>query len=560
MTVRIGTRGSDLALWQARHVAACLGPESDPQIVVIETRGDAIDDKPLTQVEGKAFFTAEIEAALLAGEIDLAVHSHKDLETEIREELAVVAVPVRAAVEERLLIAPHAHDPHAPLLPIAIGASVGTSAPRRRAQLETLRPDLEVHDLRGNVPTRVRRCVEGRYDAVMLAAAGLDRLELDVSPLVAVTLPVDLFVPAPAQGALALQVRADDPLLIELLQRRMHHPETAAAVAAERSLLARAGGGCHLPLGALVQRLADEQLLELEGEAWRCTLFLGDDHPELGDAPRWAVGSGHDADGAARAAWELATRGKPTHCGPFAGLKVVLVGSAEGGSLLGGTLSSLGARVAHERVLDFRGVRAPDLPAKLARLKPGDVLAVTSQEAARRLAGQRVPSGVTIAAVGPGTARALAASGLRATLVGKGGARALADRIEVREGGSVVFPSALDARPDLPDRLRERGISVDRVVVYRTVESTHAETVQEAEVVVYMSPSSVATAVAQGREKRRGKVVRIGLGRSTCDALQDEDLSHERPHGSGPDAVVALLGQLFDPARRRGTRPQSSGA
>ena len=272
MKVRIGTRGSDLALWQANHVAGRLrAAGAETEIIVLKTRGDLIDDVPLSKVEGKAFFTAEIERALLDETVDLAVHSHKDLATEGPEELAIVAIPERAATAERLLIAPAAHDPSAPFLPLVQGARVGTSAPRRAEQLKTLRPDIEVLDLRGNVPTRARRVSEGRYDAVVLAAAGLDRLELDTGDAVVVTLPEETFVPAPAQGALAIQARARDTELAALCREVLHEETTARAVEAERRTLTRAGGGCSLPLGAATEALPDGR--------WLARIFLGAGHP-----------------------------------------------------------------------------------------------------------------------------------------------------------------------------------------------------------------------------------------------------------------------------------------
>ena len=567
MKVRIGTRGSDLALWQAHHVADRLAPDVEVDIIVIKTRGDAIDTQPLSKVEGKAFFTAEIERALLAGEVDLAVHSHKDLETECDPGLKVVAVPERGPVEERLLVRAEAHDPHAPLLPVVLGAKLGTSAPRRQSQLLALRPDITMAELRGNVPTRVRRLAEGRYDGVLIAAAGLHRLGLDTTGLVSVLLPPELLVPAPAQGALALQIRAGDDELERVLVERLHDPATAEQVAAERWLLRQSGGGCHVPLGALVQRLDDETAAdatsvepgEVGSGAHRARLFLGADHPREGDLARWIVARGATPQQAAETAWALVDIGEPTGAGPLAGLHVVLVGSADGGSATTERLLSLGASVRQETVLAFRGVKAPGLPAQLARLKPGDMLAVTSQEAARRLSGQRVPPGVKVAAVGPGTARALSASGLRPDVVGKGGSRALARLIDVPDGGTVLFPCAKDARPELPDGLRERGVSVERVVLYQTVASPRSQVVDGADVVLYMSPSAVSIAVSQGHEARRGKVVRIGLGGSTCDALQDEDLNHERPAGSGPESAIALICQLFDPTRRQGAQASSSG-
>jgi hydroxymethylbilane synthase len=202
MKLRIGTRGSELALWQAHYIAGELARAGvETELVVLKTRGDLIDEVPLTQVEGKAFFTAEIERAVLAREVDLAVHSHKDLPGEATPGLIVAAVPPRGPQQERLLIAPSAHDAEAAFLPLKLGSRVGTSAPRRAEQLKTLRPDLSVADLRGNVPTRVRRLREGRYDAIVLAAAGLERLALPLDGLVAIDLPLEWFVPWPCKCA-----------------------------------------------------------------------------------------------------------------------------------------------------------------------------------------------------------------------------------------------------------------------------------------------------------------------------------------------------------------------
>lgn len=253
--LRIGTRGSDLALWQARHVRdllAELGAASE--LVIIETRGDRIDDVPFSKLEGKGFFTKELEDAQLDGRVDLAVHSMKDLASAQPGGLAVCALIGREDPRELLLVrkecvdASRASDP----LPLAEGACVGTSAARRQAQLRGLRPDLEIADLRGNVPTRVRKLREGRYDAILLAKAGVTRLELDLSDLHVVALDVEGFVPAPAQGMLALQCRDEEPLRSFLA--RLETVEAAEPVKAERRLLERLDGGCQLPFGVNVRR------------------------------------------------------------------------------------------------------------------------------------------------------------------------------------------------------------------------------------------------------------------------------------------------------------------
>jgi hydroxymethylbilane synthase len=482
-TIRLGTRGSDLALWQARHVAERLAPEADVELVVLRTRGDRIDDVPLTSVEGKAFFTAEIEQALLERRVDLAVHSHKDLPTESPPGLVVAAVPARGPHAERLLVRPAAYVERAPLLPLAHGARVGTSSPRRVAQLETLRPDLVIVPLRGNVPTRVRRLREGGYDAILLAAAGLDRLGLAVGDLRVVTLPAALVVPAPAQGALALQVRADDEGLAALLRRRLHDPATADAIAAERLLLTRAGGGCNLPLGALVQQRAPS------GPAgFHAAAFLGAGHPQAGHAARWVSATGASAIAAVEAVHAVlsapavvagadgtagASGASGTGAGPLGGRRVLLVGGGDtdGGSRLADRLAQLGATIGHAVVLARVDCEAPGLASRVGALRAGDALAVTSRHAAARLAGLALPPDVLLAAVGPSTARALLDAGLRAELVGAGGARELGETLgsRLQRGARVLFPCAEGARPDLGLALAPRGVTVEPLVVYRTV-------------------------------------------------------------------------------------------
>ncbi len=245
--VRIATRGSDLALWQARYAAGRLhdlGVASE--LVLIETSGDR-SHAPIPSL-GVGVFTKAVQAALLRGEADVAVHSYKDLPSLPADGVALAAVPPRGPAHEVLLLRPERHDPAAGPLPLASGATVGTSAVRRLALLAALRPDLRGRPLRGNVPTRVGRLRAGAYDAVLLAAAGLERLELDLAGLVRVDLDPEVFVPAPAQGALALEVRRGDPLAERLSD--LHDVPGYPTVAAERGLMTQLQAGCQLALGA----------------------------------------------------------------------------------------------------------------------------------------------------------------------------------------------------------------------------------------------------------------------------------------------------------------------
>ena len=247
MKIRIGTRGSELAMWQARFVAGLLGTNRS-EIIVIKTQGDAIQNVSFDKMEGKGFFTREIEQALLDKKIDLAVHSLKDLPTENPPGLVIAAVPERGDPCDRLLVSTRAWDGEMDL-GVKPSAVVGTSSMRRMAQLKLMRPDVAVEPLRGNVNTRVRKLREGGYDAIVMAAAAIERIELAVDDFRSVALGVDAFLPAPAQGALGLQARSDDDETHRAIAP-LNHPETERTVAAERAFLRHFGGGCHIPLGA----------------------------------------------------------------------------------------------------------------------------------------------------------------------------------------------------------------------------------------------------------------------------------------------------------------------
>jgi hydroxymethylbilane synthase len=251
--LRLGTRGSRLAIAQAHEAASALakGYGSDQiEVVEIRTQGDAISERrPAGHlVVGDGQFTGELEAALLDGRIDIAVHSLKDLPTVSSPALRLGAILERADPRDCLL----SRHPGG-LAGLPFGARIGTSSVRRASQLAAARVDLVARPIRGNVDTRIRRLEEGEYDAILLAAAGLDRLGIPVGE--DDRLPLDLMLPAPGQGALAIQVRANDVALVAALD----HGPTRVAVEAERALLRAVGGGCLAPLGALAE-IAEGQI------------------------------------------------------------------------------------------------------------------------------------------------------------------------------------------------------------------------------------------------------------------------------------------------------------
>jgi hydroxymethylbilane synthase len=258
----IGTRGSDLALWQAHHVAGILAEKGvETKIKIIKTSGDVIQHLSFDKMEGKGFFTKEIEEALLNKSIDLAVHSCKDLETEGPDGLCIAAMTTREDPADLLLIAKAAYAPDNELF-VKASAVVGTSSMRRKAQLRHFRSDIEMLDLRGNVPTRIQKLREGKYDAIVIAMAGVKRLGADLSDFVAIALPPQIFVPAPAQGVLAIQCRISDTETYKAL-RTLHHEPTAICAEVEREILRQLEGGCQLPFGAYCRVEGDFFLLDI---------------------------------------------------------------------------------------------------------------------------------------------------------------------------------------------------------------------------------------------------------------------------------------------------------
>lgn len=267
----IGTRGSALALWQAEHVAVRLqeiAPDVDVHVKRINTQGDLVRDKALWQVEGRGFFVKELENALLNGEADLAVHSLKDVPTVLHNGLVLGAVLERGDPRDALV----ARDGRGTLVDLPEGARVGTSSLRRRAQLLAARPDLRVADMRGNVDTRLRNLRQGQYDAVVLAVAGMVRLGLEAH--ITQILPIDVMLPAPAQGALAIECRADDGPVLDLLLS-FHHRSTWSAVTAERAFLQGLSSGCSAPVGALATDLEQSQTATLKLHGLVATLDGG---------------------------------------------------------------------------------------------------------------------------------------------------------------------------------------------------------------------------------------------------------------------------------------------
>jgi len=244
--LRIGSRGSQLALWQANHISALLGARGhEVKLEIIKTTGDKITDVALAKVGTKGMFTKEIEEALAEGRIDLAVHSLKDLPTEVSQGFEIAAITQREDPRDVFCSRKYKSIEDLPR-----AARVGTSSLRRQAQLKAVRPDLDIYPLRGNVDTRLRKLEAGEYDAIILAAAGLNRL--GKTELVRQVIPAEVLCPAAGQGALGIEIRAGDSVTQQHLSF-LDDTAARATTTCERALLSQLGGGCQVPIGAFAE-------------------------------------------------------------------------------------------------------------------------------------------------------------------------------------------------------------------------------------------------------------------------------------------------------------------
>jgi len=280
--LRIGSRGSQLALWQAHHISALLREKGhEVELEIIKTTGDKITDVALAMVGTKGMFTKEIEEALAEGRVDLAVHSLKDLPTELSTGFEIAAITTRESTCDVFCSKKYASVDELPER-----AKVGTSSLRRQAQLKARRPDLDIHPLRGNVDTRLRKLEEGEYDAIILAAAGLNRL--GKTQLVKQVISPDVMCPAAGQGALGIEIRAGDAATRQHLAF-LDDPAARATTTCERALLNRLGGGCQVPIGASATMKNGRLHLEAivahpDGSQVLRESRDGDDPVKLGDA------------------------------------------------------------------------------------------------------------------------------------------------------------------------------------------------------------------------------------------------------------------------------------
>lgn len=504
MKVRLGTRSSKLALWQTSRVLELLAaaePGAEFEIVKISTHGDETLERPLPEIGGAGLFTEKIEAALRAGKIDAAVHSLKDLPVDDAPGTVVAAVLGRDEARDVLV-----SRTGRPLSDLPPGSVVGTSSTRREAQIRAARPDVSVRPIRGNVETRIAKVETDEYDATVLAGAGVARLGL--SHRVSEWLDVERFVPAPGQGALAVQCRGDDAAMKALLSR-IDDPLVRRATRAEREFLRALGGGCAAPVGAFARASAEGARMTLRGRVISTDGRQRVDVEAEGDEPDQLGRSLAEKALEAGAAEILAAaRTRPEEPLPLAGRRILVTRPrAQARSLL--------------ELLARQGAIGISLP--LIRTEPaGDAARIaeavrcistydwvlfTSANSVQHFfssANGEIPDPAGLrnaAAVGPATAQALRARGIAPALIAEGQTGASLARCVIERSGSstaaprVLFPCAEESSPETARTLREAGALVEELPVYRTVAEAPSpadlERVRKGvDVIVFMSGSA----------------------------------------------------------------------
>ncbi|ASU31928.1 hydroxymethylbilane synthase [Mucilaginibacter xinganensis] len=519
----IGTRGSDLALWQANFVKDSLAALNIPvELKIIKTQGDRILNLSFDKLEGKGFFTKELEEELLAGTIDLAVHSHKDLPTENPPGLIIAAVSEREDPSELLLILKDCVDVHQKLS-VKYGGIVGTSSNRRKAQLLAYRPDLDIIDLRGNVPTRVNKLRDENYDAIMLAKAGVSRLGLDLSDFHVEELTPTELIPAPAQGALAIQIREIDKELFEALQP-LNHPDVAEELAVERNVLKLFGGGCHLPLGCYCRK--DDGVYQVftskadEGEGFPDRLFL--------EAP--------STEGLAQkvASFFSADRKFP--------MKVFISRELSANSYFRKSLEK------HDIEVEARSlIRTVPVITKLDNyiLKHAEWVFFSSKNAVEYFfqLDPLLPKNVKFGVMGTGSEDMLRRKGHFVDYTGNGvdPADVAREFAALANGQTVVFPSAENSMRSIQQALSAETKVID-LTVYETILEDDVEQ-SGAEILVFTSPSNVEAYFVDNLLDPDQKIIAIGV--STGKKLDEIGVKYTLPYSPDETGLAeAVFGTI----------------
>lgn len=483
----IGTRGSELALWQANFTKTVL--ESNGYLVelkIIKTKGDATQQWNLSfdKIEGKGFFTKELEDALLAGEIDLAVHSCKDLPTEFPEGLTIAAYSKRANPFDILLIRKDSKD-DTKVLKLKSHAKVGTSSARRKAQLLALRPDLEVMDLRGNVPTRVNKLNENQYDAIVLASAGLERLNINLDEFEKVYLKAPMFIPAPAQGVLAFQIREKDTDMQQICML-LNDEESTLLTNIERRLLHDFEGGCQMPLGVYAER--NNNMLDV----WVSQAASWDSIPK-------------------RLHKVIPADDQYYSSAIVSGLKknkvssVFISSELKEDDYLNRVLEAHRYTVSNESLIEFT-------PVDFYFLQDANWLFFSSKNGVRfffEKIGKDKLTNTKLAAINQGTAQAIFELGFTVDFIGTGSDLThIAGEFDAIASGKIVFPQAKQSMQSIQKKL-EKNADIETLVVYENQPKKMVQNRDE-NILVFTSPMSAQAYFASFGKKDNQAVVSIG--------------------------------------------------
>jgi hydroxymethylbilane synthase len=486
----IGTRGSDLALWQANYTKGRLEKLGcEVELKIITTEGDRSQawNASFEKLEGKGFFTKEIEDALLNREVDLAVHSHKDLPTDNPDQLIIAAVSEREDPSELLLIRKEAVD-EKQKFSLKKNALLGTSSSRRKAQFLSFRPDVQLKDLRGNVPTRVKKLREGQYDAILLANAGIERLNLDLSDLHVEKLDPKEFVPAPAQGVLAWQVRADDKEVFAIVSK-LNDEAVETRISVERRVLNLFEGGCHMPLGVYCEQDTDEherpvfKVWVSKADAWdKQPVQLYFEAALIAGLPEKIV--------------EKIKSIKPQ--------KVFITKSFREHDYLPNALKRLGFEAVGKSLIEFREIKIETLPVS-------EWIFFSSKHAVKYFFRQKPNFGkVKFGCISKQTATELRQFGHRADFIGQSTDTKLIGKqfSSVAGNAKVLFPIAKESMMSIQNQLTKKDNAIN-LPVYQTLK--HPEVIAtDTNIVVFTSPSNVDAFFEKNKWQSSYKAVAMG--------------------------------------------------
>ncbi len=484
----IGSRGSELALWQAHFITKELEKTGTKvELKIIKTRGDKQQEERFSEMPGQGFFTKEIEDALLKKEIDLAVHSYKDLPTTTVEGLTVGAVSYREDPSELLLINKDAVDEKRKFS-LKKNAILGTSATRRKVQIMAMRPDLTVKELRGNVPTRIEKLKDGLYDAIFVASAGVERLGLDISGFHSEKISPQEFVPAPAQGVLALQIREGDKNM-QAVVGKINHPEVEEVVKIERKIFNLFRGGCNLPLGIYCEKHSDESDKPFF-KAWAAFA------PEEKAIPRYYHFHTYMPEGWAEKVAEKIKSEKPA--------SVFITRDIKEDDFFSRVLKANKYKVSGRAFIEFKSIPISHMPF-------GDWLFFSSKHAVKYFFEQKRDIGnMKIGAIGKSTAAAIRTYGKRADFIGYSTDTRLTGKqfASLVKSANVVFPQAKDSMRTVQQQFVNKSQTRD-VIVYETIQKPVEDT-PDADIMLFTSPSNVEAFFEKKKISSNQKVIAMG--------------------------------------------------